>query len=191
MCCTSAPHNQQKDHHPEHCHYPGFELSCTEDKETMLELPRSVKLFVEHIDYTAQKIDLYDPVGCLPRLNGILNLAASPFQFANLYGRYNYTFFNSSSDKYPYDMYPYEVIHCLSNHGYHIVALYEDDPAYYAPQSCPKMYDIISVPSSLIYGYANDFPLNWSKPICGNCEADGKKCGMRGNTFIDKANSYR
>jgi hypothetical protein len=182
MCCTSAPHNQQKDHHLEHCRYPRFELSCTEDKDTMLKLPRSVKLFVEHINYTAQKIDLYDPVGCLPRLNGILNLAASPFQFANLYGRYNYTFFNCSSDKYPYDMYPYEVIPCLSSHGYNIVARLSDDPAYRAPLSCPRINGSISVSYSLIYSYANDFQLNWSKPICGNCEGEGKKCGMKGNT---------
>ncbi|GMY20523.1 putative ring-h2 finger protein atl21a [Fagus crenata] len=142
-----------KDHQPEHCRYPGFELSCTEEKDTMLELPRALKLFVKHINYTAQQIDVYDPVGCLARQIGILNLTASPFH-----------------------------IYCLSNHGYQIVALYEDDPAYSAPLSCPKMYDSISAPPSLIYGYANDFQLNWFKPICGNCEAEGKKCGMKGNT---------
>ncbi|GMY07463.1 rust resistance kinase Lr10-like [Fagus crenata] len=184
-----------KDHHPEHCRYPGFELSCTEDKDTMLELPRAVKLFVKHINYTAQQIHVYDPVGCLPRQIGILNLTASPFQFPDFDASsilfadflYNYSFFNCSSDKYypsSDKYYPYEgrVIQCLSNHGYQIVALYEDDPAYYAPLSCPKIYDSISVPFSSIIGYAKDFPLNWSKPICGNCEAEGKKCGMKGNT---------
>uniref|UniRef100_A0A2N9GCP5 non-specific serine/threonine protein kinase n=1 Tax=Fagus sylvatica TaxID=28930 RepID=A0A2N9GCP5_FAGSY len=75
-----------KDHHPEHCRYPGFELSCTEDKDTMLELPRSVKLFVKHINYTAQQIDVYDPVGCLPRQIENLTLTASPFQFAYFHG---------------------------------------------------------------------------------------------------------
>ena len=90
-----------KDHQPEHCRYPGFELSGTEDKDTMLELPRSVKLFVDYIGYTAQQIDLYDPVGCLPRLIEILNLTASSFQFSEFYRPYNYTFFNCSSDKYP------------------------------------------------------------------------------------------
>uniref|UniRef100_A0A2N9FFT9 non-specific serine/threonine protein kinase n=1 Tax=Fagus sylvatica TaxID=28930 RepID=A0A2N9FFT9_FAGSY len=128
-----------KDHHPEHCRYPGFELSCTEDKDTMLELPRAVKLFVKHINYTAQQIDVYDPV--------------------------------------------VNVIPCLSSHGYNIVAGDSDDPeAYSAPLSCPKMYDIISVPYSLISSNANDFQFNWFKPMCGSCEAEGKKCGMKGNT---------
>ncbi|GMY07488.1 rust resistance kinase Lr10-like [Fagus crenata] len=164
-----------KDHQPEHCCYPGFELSCTEDNDTMLELPRSVKLFVKHIDYTAQKIDVYDPAGCLPRQIEFLNLTASPFQFADLYGRSNYSFFNCSSDKHPN-----EGIFCSSSHGYKIVAVDSDDIAYFAPQSCPKVYELKSVPYSI--GYANDFLLNWSKPICGSCEAEGKKCGMKGNT---------
>uniref|UniRef100_A0A2N9HJ75 RING-type E3 ubiquitin transferase n=1 Tax=Fagus sylvatica TaxID=28930 RepID=A0A2N9HJ75_FAGSY len=166
-----------KDHHPEHCRYPGFELSCTEDKDTMLELPRSVKLFVEHINYTAQQIYVYDPVGCLPRQIENLTLTASPFQFADLYGLYKYTFFNCSSDEWVYEN---GFIPCLSNHGYKIVALNKDGPAYYAPLSCPKMYDSISVPYRSLSGYVNDFPLNWFKPICGKCEAEGKKCGMKG-----------
>ncbi len=166
-----------KDHHPEHCGYPGFELSCAEYKHTMLELPRAVKLFVKHINYTAQQIDVYDPSGCLARQIENLNLTASIFQFEDLYGRDNYTFFNCSSDKYPY-----EDISCLSSHGYKIVAVDSDYEAYNAPLSCPKMYDLISVPSSLIYRYANGLSLNWSKPMCGSCEAEGKKCGMKGNT---------
>ncbi|GMY07461.1 putative ring-h2 finger protein atl21a [Fagus crenata] len=168
-----------KDHHPEHCHYPGFELSCTEDKDTMLELPRAVKLFVKHINYTAQQIDVYDPFGCLARQIENLTLPASPFQFADLYGLYNYTFFNCSSDK---NFNVVNVIPCLSSHGYNIIAGDSDAEAYFAPLSCPKMYDIISVPDFLISYYKNDFQLNWFKPMCGSCEAEGKKCGMKGNT---------
>ena len=33
---------------PEHCGYPGFELSCTEDNQTMLELPHSGKFYVKN-----------------------------------------------------------------------------------------------------------------------------------------------
>ena len=167
-----------KDRQPDHCGYPGFELFCAENNYTMLELPRSVKLFVKQIDYTAQQVDVYDPDGCVQGLLPNLNLTASPFQFAYLYGPYNYTFFNCSSDN------PYKgiVIPCLSSHGYQIVAVDSDTGAYAAPLSCPKMYDLISVPDSLIDGYANDFQLMWSKPMCGSCEAEGKKCGMKGNT---------
>ena len=169
-----------KDHHPEHWGYPGFELSCDEHKHTMLELPRAVKLFVKHINYTAQQIDVYDPDGCLPRQFGILNLTESPFQFADFSYLYdNYSFFNCSSDKFPdgSNSFQSSVIPCLSSHGYKIVAVYSDARAYFAPLSCPKIYDSVSAPLShsstydSIY-YPNDLSLNWSKPMCG----------MKGNT---------
>ncbi|GMY07479.1 rust resistance kinase Lr10-like [Fagus crenata] len=165
-----------KDHHPEHCRYPGFELSCTEDNDTMLELPRSAKLFVDYIYYTAQEIYVHDPVRCLPRLIEILNLTASPFQFAELYGRYkNYTFFNCSSDDG-------RAIPCLSSHGYKIVAIGSDEDAYYAPLSCPRMNE--SKLDSLYYLINDDhLSLNWSKPMCRNCEADGNYCIRKGNTL--------
>jgi hypothetical protein len=52
---------------PEHCGYPGFNLSCVDTKHTVLELPISVKLFVKKIDYKSQVIHLYDQHHCLPR----------------------------------------------------------------------------------------------------------------------------
>uniref|UniRef100_A0A2N9HRX0 Protein kinase domain-containing protein n=1 Tax=Fagus sylvatica TaxID=28930 RepID=A0A2N9HRX0_FAGSY len=76
-----------KDHHPEHCRYPGFELSCTEDKDTMLELPRSVKLFIEILNFNC------------------ISLSVRRFVRPS-----NYTFFNCSSDKYPYDVISYPLL---------------------------------------------------------------------------------
>lgn len=81
-----------KDHHPDHCGYPGFDLACSENT-TMLELPFSssssagvVKLAVRKIDYKSQLIHTYDPHGCFPRQLRILFLfpylstTSSPFQ---------------------------------------------------------------------------------------------------------------
>ena len=45
-----------KYHPSESCGYPGFELSCSETNQTMLELPNSVRLSLEKIDYTSQEI---------------------------------------------------------------------------------------------------------------------------------------
>jgi hypothetical protein len=66
---------------PDHCGYPGFNLSCTDTNHTVLELPISVKLFVKKIDYKSQVIQLYDPDNCFPRQLRGLNLSSSPFQF--------------------------------------------------------------------------------------------------------------
>ncbi|GLT64188.1 hypothetical protein SLA2020_366960 [Shorea laevis] len=60
---------------PDHCGYPGFNLSCTDTKHTVLQLPISVKLRVRKIDYKSQVIQLYDPGNCFPRsFNGSICL---------------------------------------------------------------------------------------------------------------------
>ena len=81
---------------PPHCGYPGFNLSCTENNQTMLELPVSVKLLVKNITYKSREIIVQDPDNCLARQLRNLNLAASPFHFK--FER-DVTLFNCSSDK--------------------------------------------------------------------------------------------
>ena len=164
-----------KDQQPEHCGYPGFELSCTEDKHTILELPHSGKLYVKNIHYyPGQQIDLYDPDGCNdPRL--VPNLTSSPFELYN--SMYNYTFFNCSTYKdSSWD--PVMLIPCLSStHHYQIVALRSDEGASYAPQSCWKMYDSETNPSFWNYDDRNYILLRWNSPNCWTCYANGKnKC---------------
>ncbi|XP_034710955.1 rust resistance kinase Lr10-like [Vitis riparia] len=98
---------------PRHCGYPGFELSCTENNQTMLELPVSVKLLVKKIVYKSREIIVQDPDNCLARKLRNLNLAASPFHF-NF--EEDVTLFNCSSYKtesYGFD----QSIPCLSNPG--------------------------------------------------------------------------
>ena len=66
-------------HQPYHCGYPGFELSCSENNQTMLELPDSVKFLVKNVFYKSQEIIVQDPDDCLARQLPNLSLAASPF----------------------------------------------------------------------------------------------------------------
>ncbi|GFY81843.1 protein kinase superfamily protein [Actinidia rufa] len=48
---------QSNSHQPEHCGYhPGFDLSCAGGKHPVLELPFSVKVSVNEIDYESQTI---------------------------------------------------------------------------------------------------------------------------------------
>ncbi|BBG97118.1 Protein kinase superfamily protein [Prunus dulcis] len=45
---------------PIHCGYHGFDLSCTNDNQTLLQMPSSSSnLFVEKIKYTSQEIEIY------------------------------------------------------------------------------------------------------------------------------------
>ncbi|KAG6767570.1 hypothetical protein POTOM_028780 [Populus tomentosa] len=50
-----------KDRQPEQCGYPGFNLSCNERGDIVLELPAAVKLYIEKIDYKNQVIYATDP----------------------------------------------------------------------------------------------------------------------------------
>ncbi|KAH8502371.1 hypothetical protein H0E87_013899 [Populus deltoides] len=43
-----------KDRQPEQCGYPGFDLSCNEKGDIVLELPTAVKLYIDKIDYENQ-----------------------------------------------------------------------------------------------------------------------------------------
>ncbi|KAL2550683.1 Protein kinase superfamily protein [Forsythia ovata] len=162
---------------PEHCGYPGFNLYCNKSNETVLELPFSVKLVASKIDYVSQKIQLYDPDGCLTQKLLHLNLSASPFHFFEI-PLYDYVLFNCSATNRAMDY----IIHCPSVAGYQVYAIpsysysYIDD---YPLTSCTKIHEISSVPW---YTFdQNDLHLKWSEPYCGHCEVQGKICSLDTN----------
>ncbi|KAF3432823.1 hypothetical protein FNV43_RR23925 [Rhamnella rubrinervis] len=162
------------DGQPEHCGYPGFELSCTPNKNrhTVLELPRSVRLFVKHINYTSQQIHVYDPNNCLPRQLPDLNISASPFQFAMKMTNSldSFSYFNcSSAERVFYG----SIFPCLSTHGYQVQAYsdtYTTLIGLLPPSSCKKMYDTSPIPRDVIQSSKPDFYLQWLKPMCA-CSA--------------------
>lgn len=140
---------QLKDRHPNYC---GFQLSCTHTKDTVLELPIPVKLFVKKIDYKSQKIHVYDPHGqCLPRqLLGInLSYISSAFQVKKDYHEYldDFALFNCSHTKPGYN----PRISCLSGSTYQVYALYHDrDIANWPKPPCTKVNNLTSFPTRII-----------------------------------------
>ncbi|KAJ8752866.1 hypothetical protein K2173_008601 [Erythroxylum novogranatense] len=174
-----------KDKQPEHCGFPGFDLTCTERRETLLELPTSAKLHINTIDYVSQAIVASDPNNCLPRQALNLSLSNTPFEV--LYGfSYNYSLFSCASENrnmyYPsfprlsapvYDAY---AIPCLSVPGYDVYLFSPSESfSYRSVASCEKMYTLPSLPN----GGDNVLYLNWSIPACAYCEAQGKFCGWK------------
>ncbi|TXG74902.1 hypothetical protein ES288_1Z000100v1 [Gossypium darwinii] len=172
-----------------HCGYPhpGFQLSCSENKQTLLKIPRSLNLLVKHIDYEAQRIDLYFPGGCLWRQLLDLNLSAFPFAveqqgFSRLKVRRsqpaesNYTLFEcSSQDK---ALYEGNRVACLSTPGSQIIALASDDHFYQEDLLNCSYFRNFSPPISPYY---IRFQLRWYKPDCGDCEAQGRGCRLNNN----------
>ena len=169
---------------PDHCGYPGFEFSCTEKKQTVIDLPYSVKLLVKKINYTTQEIRVQDPDNCPPRQLQNLNLAASLFQFklGNPWDSSDdFDFVNCSLNKSPYQ-YRLSFISCLSVPGNLVYAIpSEADLGDLDLSSCRKMYNI-SLPNPM--PALNDtFSMSWSKSICGKCEAEGQMCRLKSNSM--------
>ncbi|KAL6321095.1 hypothetical protein AAG906_012867 [Vitis piasezkii] len=163
---------------PRHCGYPGFELSCTENNQTMLELPGSVKLLVKDITYKSREIIVQDPDNCLARQLRNLNLAASPFHFKF---EQDFILFNCSSDKTESSR--FQSIPCLSIPGNPVYAVYSSRYVQYTDlSSCRRLYNA-SAPGNRDYGdfmfNGSAFSLKWSKSICGSCPEGGKICRLK------------
>ncbi|KAI4332837.1 hypothetical protein L6164_017715 [Bauhinia variegata] len=160
-----------------HCGYPGFDLlSCTPDKETVIELPLPAdpfpaKFYVNDIDYNAQEISVYNPKEeyCLSR--ELSKLANSPSPLFRYYP-YNLTFFNCSLSVSP----------CL-------IRVVGSGTDVSEQVSCTKMRDVLlpGTSPSLYQGffstdrdYSGYFRISWTKPNCTRCQKPGQKC-----QFID------
>ena len=170
-----------KEHQPKHCGYPGFDLSCTDQsKHPVLELPFSVNVSVNKINYTSQTIYVSKPQGCLPRLFPNLSLI-SPFQFTILNYYEEFSFLNCSKYQLPPGEKSYYGIQiaCLGDPTHKVYAQYSSN----SPQlPCRKMYDM-TLPLEMLYNRTfGILPLNWTKPTCGNCEAGGKYCRLKNNS---------
>jgi hypothetical protein len=162
---------------PDNCGYPGFELSCTDRRETLLQLPNSVKLYVNKIDYASQLIIASDPDQCLPGQLRHFNLSTSPFKFGDM-EQDDYAFFNCTSSKGDTSL----QLACLSGPGYDIFAYFSSYPIGYSDlTSCTKMYNLSSIPRE-IFWQNNILHLNWSGPECVHCEAHGKFCRSKNNS---------
>ncbi|GKV46666.1 hypothetical protein SLEP1_g53642 [Rubroshorea leprosula] len=177
---------------PEHCGYSGFELSCNEENQTVLELPRNVKLFVKRINYKAQWIKLYDPDDCLPRQLPNLNLSASPFQdYRDKIDDppQKYTIFNCSREAQPRDVYEYITIPCLSIPEFQVRALPSNYSYAISLLNCSRTLmniSAIAISRDMLYYQKRDVHLSWSKPDCNKCEAVGKKCRLEKNNNITR-----
>lgn len=134
-----------KDRQPDYCGYHGFDLSCTERNDTLLELPNSVKLYVQEIDYLHQVLNVSDPDHCFLRQASNIKFSSSPFRF---YGDflYNYTLFNcTSAERNILGIAP-----CLEVPGYEVYAITSSSRiSEYTLTSCTKMYNIFSIPPHL------------------------------------------
>ncbi|KAL7183633.1 hypothetical protein ACSBR2_025926 [Camellia fascicularis] len=168
---------------PDYCggYHPSFDLSCTPHSiYPMLQLPNFVNVCVKKINYKSQTIHISDADGCFPRQLQNLDLSASPFQFLSNYDYYpDLSFINCSQTPDQFWTNRYQIA-CLSDQS---LQVYATGSGSFPDLSCTKMYNM-TLPYEF-FGYASitfdDLQLNWSKPECGNCEAQGKYCRFKNN----------
>ncbi|KAM7264390.1 hypothetical protein ACFE04_002073 [Oxalis oulophora] len=167
-----------KGRHDESCGFPlqGFQLSCSNTNDTILELPVSVTLHVSNISYISQTLDVYDPTGCFLKQFQFLNLSTSPF-FYSMDTITDVSVFNCS--KYDNSLpWVHQWGDCLvdSSHPFVTVVFSMEDMRDLLP--CNKMFNISLVPDT-----RNGFiTLEWSKPECRRCEAKHKLCRLNTNS---------
>ncbi|XP_047179491.1 rust resistance kinase Lr10-like isoform X2 [Vigna umbellata] len=143
---------------------PEFGLLCTQQNEPILELPAlPIQLFVTEIDYQSMLIRIYDPQNCLnDQLLKLGTTSISPFRFPIDDAKFQVSVFQCDSS-------------CpIFVGGSHIVSTH--------PQlvSCTKLKDVYVEGWSWYNGGKLD--MEWSKPDCGDCEAQGQKCKWKNGT---------
>ncbi|KAM5584996.1 hypothetical protein ABKV19_004401 [Rosa sericea] len=178
-----------KGRQPVHCGYPGFDLSCTNDKKTLLEMPSASKLYVGGINYTSQVIETYFAVDCLAR-DIFYHGSSSTFKYVG----------NASLFSCPPSMVRDQLINtdsyclarlspCHSNPGIpgnQIYATFSFCSIDNIPLvSCTKVHDykfaLANTPDFSPY-----WSLHWSiPPSCQHCEEMGKLCRLK-NEFTNQ-----
>ncbi|RVW18281.1 Rust resistance kinase Lr10 [Vitis vinifera] len=68
-------------------------------------------------------------------------------------------------------------IPCLSAPAYQVYAVYSSYSIDFELSSCRKIHNVL-LPYQTLKG-ENIFPLNWDKPMCKSCEAEGGKCRLK------------
>ncbi|KAD3069061.1 hypothetical protein R6Q59_016952 [Mikania micrantha] len=177
------------DQQPEICGYPGFNLRCDKQGNTLLNLPNSGEFLVRTIDYRAQMIQIYDPSGCTASRRMTLNLSGSPY-------------LGSPSRNYTLLSCPVEVtrsryipVGCLTNSTYSTLATSSVSFATrMASQTACRIIGSLRSPISWYQdqqGFTSDLnmdiSLTWDSPNCQECVAEGGFCGYTNTTLQDIA----
>ncbi|KAL6533590.1 hypothetical protein OROHE_013423 [Orobanche hederae] len=176
-----------RDRAPARCGYPGFDLYCNSQNQTILNLPKSGEFLVDHIDYSVQALFVNDPDSCLPAR--ILNFTLSGTRFRSGYTR-NYTFLNCSSDYMGYTSARYMPLFCLSGRNYTVLSMStHSTAAAEVPPSCRRIASVLVPMQWKVSQFSwssmdlrEDLELVWSEPGCWSCENQGGICGYKGES---------
>ncbi|KAJ6959239.1 rust resistance kinase Lr10-like [Populus alba x Populus x berolinensis] len=153
---------------PGHC---GFDLSCSEDNNTLLKLPTGLSLHVERIDYRHRLIYARDPQGCFLRQRLNFSLGDSHFQIQKD-RPYDWTLFNCSLSSERWSVLTHK-IPCLSTFNHEVYAVESSTTISDSDLlSCTKMYNIYGIPHSMLHAENYVLTMSWSNLTCESSETE-------------------
>ncbi|KAI4338719.1 hypothetical protein MLD38_023743 [Melastoma candidum] len=174
------------------CAYPGFELSCNANGNTVINLPFAGVFLVDFIHYRQQNIWLKDPSDCLPLRLKNFDTTGSTLTVA---GYREFTFWNCSgnSDR----MLPgLTRVGCLSGKGYDIMVLPSNELSGTDPKDVEGCEDtwkvqVPSVPKDWSSSRTIEtIGLKWEFPRCENCEEQHGTCALKSEKSKEVTCSY-
>ncbi|KAL3819997.1 hypothetical protein ACJIZ3_005902 [Penstemon smallii] len=189
-------------HQPEHCGYPGFDLSCNSHNSLEFDfqfpirastrntvLPILAKAEVQAIDYQSQVIRVFVLNGsCFPARVPEFNATSSPFQFN--YTEESLSLFNCSTKRnHPSSFGPTHI--CDGTEDFKIYGFLSATPvtvlSVTSLLNCTKMYSTSYFPLGIfnlpkIISLEEESDLHWPKPFCWGCEERGMYCRLKTNS---------
>ncbi|MCL7042965.1 hypothetical protein MKW94_015823 [Papaver nudicaule] len=181
-----------KDKQPIHCGYPGFELSCTNNNQTEIELPFAGKFLVKDINYRSQNVEIYDQNNCIPRRLIHFNLSSdhTPFKRRDEFRNNYFSLFNCSWDVTREHEFNYETVRCMNSPSltYEVFAAI-NSPYWSVASSLPD--NCVLLADSIIWPNLGSLFMKWDEPQCGSCVIDGGECRYKNHSSSYAIECYR
>ncbi|KAK3429440.1 hypothetical protein EUGRSUZ_E00861, partial [Eucalyptus grandis] len=150
-----------RDVQPEQCGYPGFDLSCNDVSQAILQLPDSQDFVVSSISYEKQYVMLKDPSNCLAKRLQNPKFSSSIFVVQG-YGSF---VFADCPGKFLPD-FGLRPVSCLSDEEHKIRLSYLDREGSGGLQYPTDITESVT--------------LEWYQPDCRSCRGSGGRCGLNG-----------
>ncbi|KAF8027799.1 hypothetical protein BT93_E0658 [Corymbia citriodora subsp. variegata] len=168
------------------CGYPGFDLSCNSQRQTILTLPSSGGFVVQNIDYGEQTVWLNDAGNCLPSRLLTFTLEGSPFRAPSTR---EFMLLNCSRDAMPAASVAMPMlleIRCMSGGDYQVMSV---ESRFYGRSAACVEIGHVSVPMAWrsASDLHEDLRLVWREPDCKSCLARGGTCGLRDGSGLEIA----
>lgn len=156
-------------HQPRQCGFPGFDLSCNNQSQLIINLNFAGNFVVTEIDYISQTISI-KPELCPPIRIDAFNPLDSPFDIGFLD---KYLYFNCTSAAVWFYPSGVEVLNCVPGLNGTVVAVPRRSRDGFIDQISAGSCQYVNLTSDILVGFG------WIAPFCQKCEIENGTCGYK------------